>query len=160
MCVRLYAGPLDGEPTLKVLAPWTDGGIRFGGFAPGTYDVWIDAPGFAPALLPDRVLEKGRNDLGEVVLDPGSTITLHILVTEGQAHPRIGLRATREGEPSYYRSVSSRGEASVTLTGLGPGRFKLRASGQMGLAGAGRTGLDEVIEVDGQEAIERTLDLR
>ncbi len=161
VAIRLYDGPAEGEPVHRVEAPCAEGVVRFGGFTPGTYTVWIDAPGFAPAVLPARHLAAGRNDLGDVTLSPGSVVTIRILVPEGQAPPRVGVAARRVGEPAYLRFTSSRGEAEVVLPGLGAGRFKLQVYGQMGLSGAGRGGLEEeVIEVDGESPLERTLDLR
>lgn len=39
--------------------------------------------------------------------------------------PRFAVWARHLGKPDYVRRVISEGEREVTLTGLGPGRFRL-----------------------------------
>jgi hypothetical protein len=56
------------------------------------------------------------------------------------------------------RSLDSRGEAVVVLEGLGPGRCTLRVGGIMGAASDASRG--ELLNVLGDELIERTIDLR
>ena len=90
------------------------------------------------------------------VLGPGSSIRLKILVPDGQAVPRVYLFGRRQEEPAYYRGINSDHEAEVVLSGLGPGRFRVRAS-----TITDRRGLPErEIELDGVNDFELELDLR
>ena len=87
---------------------------------------------------------------------------MKVLVKDGQAIPRIGVFATREGLPSYTRYMNSSGEAEAVLSGLGPGRFRVNVSAIMagGMPGSGKGALQETHEVDGATDLELTLDLR
>ena len=155
--VLLFAGPVGPKPvrTLEVRA--SDDGIRIGGFDPGTYTVWVDAPHAAPVILENVELGEGVTDLGTRAAPPGTTLRVRVLVKEGEAVPRLGLRAQHEGEPGYYRWVNSRGEAVIDLPGLGAGVHRITTHAQMG--GLAK-GLDETITVDGTGVVERVLDLR
>jgi len=156
--IRLYAGDVTGDPVLSVQAPYTEEGVRFGRFSPGTYTLWVDAPGFEPAILSGVTLVEGDNDLGMILLSPGARIVVHVLLPEGWGKPAVTVIARKEEPPSYARVVTSRGEADVTLRGLGRGRFLLLT--WMLDPPQGTRPLHETIEVDGEETIERTLDLR
>ena len=55
----------------------------------------------------------------------GRTVSLR--GSEGEPAPRIYVHAQGLGEPSYARSINSRGESEVLLSGFGPGRFTVSA---------------------------------
>ena len=71
---------------------------------------------------------------------------------EGKELPRLSAFVVREGEPHYVRSVQAWKQAEVRVSGLGPGRFRVRVD-----ADPVGPSLDEVIELDGQADVERTL---
>jgi hypothetical protein len=101
-------------------------------------------------------LVEGETDLGVLRPLPGSSIRLHVRVPEGQDAPRVGLFATRVGEPSYHRGLNSQGETEVVLRGLGPGRFRVTAAPVMAMGGAR---LVETVDCDGASEVVLTLDL-
>ena len=114
----------------------------------GTWTLWIDARGFAPLVMRDVRID-GATDLPRAVFSEGSSVRVHILVSEGQAPPRIAVFATHLGRPEYGRIINSGGEEYVTLPGLGPGRFNIRYESVL-----------TEIEVDGAQNFEFDLDLR
>jgi hypothetical protein len=81
-----------------------------------------------------------------------------ILVKEGTAVPRIYVWANREEAPKYGRGINSNGEDTVVVGGLGPGRFRITTSVNMG--SPGMKSINEVRELDGTNDLELTLDLR
>jgi hypothetical protein len=157
--VFLYWGAPRGEPLCRLRAEVDETTLRFGGFEPGTYTLWIDATPFVPIVLEGVELGAGETDLGAVETSDGATIRLKVLVEEGGDPPRVALFASALGEPSYTRGLNSRGEAEVLVRGLGPGRFGVLAYLVMGGTGA-PPGIQETIESDGKKDIELTLDLR
>ncbi|MGE0190658.1 MAG: hypothetical protein AB7T63_01335 [Planctomycetota bacterium] len=145
------------QPLLESTVRVVETGITVGGFTPGTYDIWIDVPDAAPLALTGVRLTDQVVDLGTVPPRPGATVRLTLLVKEGDAPPRIALRALQEGPRGYSRGVTSRGEAVLALGGLGPGTFRVTTSA---ITMPTVPHLDQTIESDGEGVIEVTLDLR
>ncbi len=130
-------------------------GARFGGFEPGTYDLWFDVPPFAPRRLTGVVLGPGRTDLGAVALSPGARVRLRVEPAPGQPPPRIHVAAYAES-PRHWRAVGPvEALDPVELAGLGPGAYRLLVT----LARSGERVLDEPLVVEGEELLERTVRL-
>jgi hypothetical protein len=155
IAVLLYRGEPEGEPVARLRAVAEGSALRFGGFAPGTYNLWLDAKPFAPITLRGIALGEGESDLGRAATADGSAIRVRIVVPAGQSAPRISLAAWRTGEPVYSRGLNSAGESEVTLSGLGPGTFRVSV---MAVAGGKR--VDQDVTLDGVETREIGLDLR
>ncbi len=155
--VKLFDGPVAGEPvaTLVGLLQEDRKTLHLGGFRPGTYTVWIDTPPFAPTVLKNLKLEDGLDSGEATELDRGSTFVLRIRVKEGSSPPRHSVWVHFEGEPAYSRSMDVSSE-EIRVIGIGSGRFRVTAVSY----GVGGRSLDEVIEFDGANTVERTIDLR
>jgi hypothetical protein len=157
IAVLLFRGEVGADPAFTLMGQADGKGIRFGGYEPGTYTIWVRVPGYAPLILAHRVLGGGATDLGAARLSRGATVRVRILVADGQTAPPLVLNAWREESPAYGSVANSRGEDVVLLQGLGPGRYEL-------FAGSMHTALKQVIRetlvVEGDETHERTLDLR
>ncbi len=124
----------------------------------GRWTLLID-PGsqFQPLVLPDVEIE-GPTELPPAQFTTGSTLRLRLLLPEGSSAPRLYLKATRQQAPVYDRSINSPGEEEVLLTGLGPGRYDLKALQMMG--GVPTIKPNWQVEVDGINDLELELDLR
>ena len=134
---------------------------RGGGFAPGTYDLLFDVPGYVPFKVESVKIEDGDNPLTLPTPDRGTTIRIRLLVEEGQSPPRIFASAHHQGEPRYVRYLNSRGEAEVLLSGLGTGRYKVQAFPMRDMGRPKRSvAIDEEIEVDGKSDLTFELDFR
>jgi hypothetical protein len=154
--VRLYAGPVEGAG--KSLAATLDGAhqnVEFGGFEPGTFTVWIDAPGSAPVVLEGVVFGSTDVDLGEVALSSGASLELQVSVKDGQSPPRFSVWAESLDEPTYVRNVDAAG-SKITLEGLGAGRFRVHATPYNHAV----RGLQEEIVFDGRSKVVRVIDAR
>jgi hypothetical protein len=148
----------EGTEPLERIAIHRDGAWRAGGFARGRYDVWIDVPAAMPQLLRGRELKEGANDLGDVQSLEGSRIRVRLLVRDGFAPPTISLGATHLGEPAYQRLLTTGGgQGEATLSGLGPGRFRVTGGSYWGM---GRGWIDEEVDLDGANEVGLVLDLR
>ena len=145
------------DPVRETSVSVVDQGITVGGYAPGTYDIWLDVPDAVPVLLTGVKLTDRHVDLGTVETRPGATVRVSILTKEGDAAPRIGLSAWYLGPRAYSRWTTSRGENVVTVAGLGPGSFRVTTNGQ---SVAALPRIDQTVESDGEGVIELTLDLR
>ena len=133
--------------------------LRFGGFKPGVWTVWIDLPSeghaaVAPAVMRDATLGEGRTDLGTLRFESGSRVLLRVRVNEGRPAIPVRATATRLDGPPYDRS--NRGSPDA-IGGLGPGRFRIRMQADVG---SSSPSVEEDREVDGEHDIEVTLDLR
>lgn len=155
--VRLFRDEPAGRPEFTVTAQAGDREWKGGGFPPGTYTLWIDVPESVPVVRRGVKLDEDA-DLGDLPMEPGSTLRIRVLVKEPFAAPRIDVWANRLDEPRYYRGVNSNGESVVVVTGLAAGRYRVTGGVTMAM-GSGRM-LNEEIEADGATDIERTLDLR
>jgi|GEM_PF-4562656 len=155
--VALFQGDPVGAPlsehTLELEGPRA----RFGGFKPGTYTLWIDAPPHAPLVRRSVVLGAGETDLGEFKADVGLSVRVTLLPADGQPAPKINVGVYREDAPKLSRSVNVQDASQpVTLSGLPPGRARLVVS----LSRSGENVLDEPIDVVAPGPLERTVDLR
>lgn len=157
--VRLYRDEPVGQPEFTVNALAEDREWKGGGFTPGTYTLWLDVPEALPVVRRGVKLE-GDTDLGDLPMEPGSTLRIRVLVKEPFAAPRIHVWASRVGEPRYYRGVNSNGEEVVPVPGLAAGRYRVTGGVTMAMGGGVGQMLNEEIELDGTTDVERTLDLR
>lgn len=130
--VLFFHGEPAGEPSLERNAVAAEGRYRAGGFEPGTWTLWIDAPGHAPATLRGVVLGEGTTDLGDVVLDPGLSLRVRIATFPNEVAPRIGVSVSRKDGPRFSRSAGSNGEADVVVRGLVPGTYEVFVFPQTG----------------------------
>jgi len=153
--VRLYKGPVEGEGiALMGTLDRAAERIEFGGFAPGTYAVWVDTLTAAPLVLENVELADSDADLGTHAPRAGSTLRIHVQVKEGQSPPRMHLTASRLDAPTYMRHVDASG-STIVLSGIGPGRFQVTGAFY---TGTGR--FDEEITFDGENDVERTIEAR
>jgi len=155
--VLQFAGEPMGKPIAWFHAPIEDGVARFSGVAPGTWTLWIDPQdGFAPIVLRDVEVVAGTMTLSQLALETGSSLRVHVLVKPGLSVPRVYVAARRRGEPSYLRSINSRGEDVVLVPGLGKGTFDVTLDGPIG---EGRRSA-KTVELDGVHDADLDLDLR
>lgn len=80
-------------------------------------------------------------------LSEGATLTVEIDVPKRESAPRLAVLAISVDGPIIRRSLSSRGEASVLLRGLGAGTFRVRVGSVKSLA----EGADFEVELDGAD---------
>jgi len=153
--VLLYRDDPGGDPAARLEAVRDGDRLTFGGYRPGTYTIWLDAGPDAPVVLREVELGPSSTDLGTVDGRRGAVIRVVIEVEDGGSPPRIALFAHALDEPRYRRGTNSSGEAVVELAGLGAGRFEISASP----VGGGK-GLQEVVELEAGQTLERVLDLR
>jgi hypothetical protein len=159
VAVLLYRGEPEGASLHKTTAR-VEGGrtVRFGGFAPGTYTVWIDADPFAPVVLRDVALGEGETDLGAVTLEEGRKVRLRILAKEGEPTGHVSVWATRKGEPTYRRAAYGRdAKEGVWVSGLGSGVFDVSAST---ITTQGPKSVEETVDLTSATEATLTLDLR
>jgi hypothetical protein len=132
-----------------------------GGFAPGTYTLFVDVPTALPVIRHGVKLLAGDNDLGNLPMEKGGTIRIRVLVNKPFAPPRISAFATRVESPRFTRGLNSNGEAEVVLSGLLPGRYSVSAGPIMTRIMSGGSGvISKEIEVTAEGGPELTLDLR
>jgi len=103
------------------------GSLRFEGLAPGRWTLFFDLPGRAPTVRSDVLLEAGDNDLGMLALSRGSSLRLRVETRTGALPPALVVSAQAQAAPRYQRSISTQGEATFELAGLGAGRFRVTA---------------------------------
>ncbi len=149
---------VDGKAVYDLEGRCEGGLLTFGGYEPGRYKIWLDTPSHAPLTLGTRFLGRGLTDLGRAALLKGASVRVRVLVPDGQSPPRLTLLASYAGPPAYVRSMDGRGESVVMLGGLGPGRCTFSVGGIMEAPGAASQ--EEILDVAGDEVIERTIDLR
>jgi hypothetical protein len=156
--VLLFREGAEEPASIERPARLADGVLTVGGYAPGTYRVWLDVAPFAPLDLGRHTLGDGPTDLGRASLSTGAAVTIRLLVPDRQAPPRLVVNVQCLATPSYGRFLNSKGEALVRLSGLLPGKHRLVVGSLMGaLRGKG---LDEEIELPENGTLERTIDLR
>ena len=132
-----------------------DGVARFA-VPRGTWTLWIDAgEDFAPLELRDVAVDDVTL-LEPATFEPGSAVRVRLLVSPGEAAPRIYVSASHEGLPASFRSRNSRGETEVVLAGLGPGRFRVAAMATM----AKQRLPEREVELDGRSELTLDFDLR
>jgi len=128
---RIRVGVWEGEPTGAPKqwqrALYADGVIRFGGLEPGRYSLLVEPRyRFAPLVLRDVEAKDGVTELPSANFVEGSRLRVRILTAPGFDPPRIYVYAQSIDAPAYFRDINSSGEAEPVVTGLGPGRFRVR----------------------------------
>jgi len=158
--VLLFRGEVAGEPVARIAAYLEEDGARYRvrGIVPGTWTLWIDAPGYVPLVLRDVELPAGTSDLGAPAFSRGTTLRVRLRLPEGRDAPRVYVSAVCEAEPRYWRSLNSGGGIELVLPGLGAGTFEVRCRPVMG----GVTP-DEItrrtITVDGRNDVELVFEM-
>ncbi|QDV07211.1 RNA polymerase sigma factor [Planctomycetes bacterium Poly30] len=148
-----------------VLLPLEGQDLAFGGFAPGRYSVWIDTGhAVAPLLLADIELTDGANDLTWAEFPAGSSLDFQIETAQGTSPPRIAPSAWSKarmpsGDPLIHRSMNSRGETGVKLTGLWKGAYRVRCSIVAERISSLKTVIDQELELDGVTSVPLPVDL-
>ncbi|MDJ0976354.1 MAG: carboxypeptidase-like regulatory domain-containing protein [Planctomycetota bacterium] len=156
IAVHLYKGAVDGEGTkVSGMLDAAHTKVEIGGYEPGTWTLWLDAPGYAPVVLKDVRLGDGDTDLGEVALEDGATLRIDVKVKDGQSPPRLSVWLTKLDAPVYTRNLDQAGE-TLRLQGIGAGRFRLNVSAYSGAA----PGINEELEFDGTTEVVREIDAR
>lgn len=123
-----------GDPgAIRAMTIVEDGQHLVGGFAPGTYHLWIDTFRRAPIVLASRTLGVGTTDLGLLTPPAGAVLRVKVLGAAGSAAPPLWVVARRQGVPALSRiGVRPKGSTDdVRVAGLGPGTYEvsLRGSG-------------------------------
>jgi RNA polymerase sigma-70 factor (ECF subfamily) len=124
--VHLYRGEPVGEPVSTHIAEGTDV-FRIGGFAPGTWTLYIDAPARAPGVLLDVNLTNGKTDLGTIRLEDGASVRFNMKLAPGAAPPNLFIHAWPLGAPGHHRGLNSLGRGDLVLRGLGKGPYRITA---------------------------------
>lgn len=135
--VLLYDAAPAGTPTgqsLLHLVPVAGSGrapmleATFQGYRPGTYTLWIDVPGFAPAVVEGVALGEGSSVIGPVALARGSSLLLRTSGGAGRFRQAVRVTAEGIGEPGTVRTWSSDDgpDAEWALAGLPAGRHRVR----------------------------------
>jgi hypothetical protein len=152
----------EGEEVLTCHPMRSEGVLRFGGFVPGRYDVWLGGAGYAPVVLPGVTLGKGETVLSDVRFGEGSTIEVEFLQPKGAQPVVARLRAESVTGPHYLRTGFGHGRAGMgyRLSGLGKGRFKFLVRLFMSGPGGTRTLHESEVDLDGTETHKITVDLR
>jgi len=159
IAVRLYRGAAEGHPAFQLRAERTDETWVAGGFPPGEYTLFVDVPEGAPVVRPVELAGK-ELDLGALPVAEAGSLVVDVDVREPFVAPRIYAWVERLDEPRHARSVNSRGEESVVVKGLLPGRYRVRAAPHMGSFVPGRTGIDEEVVIEEGGRVELELSIR
>lgn len=151
--VLLFRGEPRGEPVSRHLAAVEGTRLRFGGFEPGTYTVWIDTPPFAPLVLFDLALAEGDRDYGRHAVDPGATLRLKLAGTGGSARRAVMVAAHAVGDggaPVYHRVQHEVPcEPDGLFSGLGAGTFDVEVS----IPGSGQSAIRRRVDSKGSGEI-------
>ena len=152
----LYSGELNTEHAVPVHVTLNGAHdtLTLGKYKPGTYTLWVDVPNKAPLVMRNVTLTDKSIDLGHVATTPGSRFRLTVKVKEGQSPPRMSLFVTAENKPTYSRRTD--GAGTLVVEGIGKGRFRVDGNSYGGSAAR----INEVIEFDGENDVEREIDLR
>lgn len=145
---------------LRGLARGKERRVEIGGVTPGTWTLWINAPGLPPKVLSDVELSDGATDLGLVAFDPGSSIRVRLT---GDVSQRTWIRAIAKAGPAFHRRVYAEGRNEAILKGLPPGRYEVLVSVDEDhpLGSPGEVGIRDVdVDVDVEEGRETVVDWR
>ncbi len=156
-------GATSARPT--AIQPVADGGLfRAGGFAAGTYTLWITfGRGHAPLVRPGLVLGSTTIDLGTLTPPRGSNLRVRIAGLAERPTAAVWATVNHEGEPAYTRHGSLDRDAGELLsTGLGAGRFHVvvRGAGLSPGSPTARVLLDRIVTVDGESDVTLDVTLR
>jgi hypothetical protein len=162
--VLLFRGNPEGTPVSEHLLESGENGLRFGGYAPGTYTMVIDVggswmagdPGYAPKVVRDVKLGTGATRLGTIRLEEGASVRLDIRLPEGSSAPQLFVNAKALGGLFHMRGFNYFGKGECLLRGLGKGPYRITVT-----SGDSMTVLlDRQVESDGAGEIPLSLDLR
>ncbi len=156
--VLLFRGDPVGEAAFEAPGRLEGPRLRFSGFVPGRYTVWIDSAPYAPTVLHGVDLRDGENDLGLVTVSAGTTIVLKVLTKNGALPPMLEFLGSSVAQPNGAPMQFRRSELSgteVRLTGFAAGRIRVYTWAQ----GQPR-GIDRTLDVDGTGEVQLELDLR
>ena len=131
--------------------------FRFSGYVPGSYDLFLDAPPFAPKTLRDVKLGAGKTELGEIAFERGSTVTVRLRSSEGKPAPSASITAWQNAAPAYFRN-QGRGPDAFRVRGLAAGHFTIQVT-WTDAAGQSRDANAE-IDVDGRSDLVLDVDVR
>ena len=150
-----------GEPALAVYPVGAGREVRFGGYEPGRYAVWIDGGSMAPKTLRDVVLGEGDTRIDAVALEPGSPLRIGLRrASADTAGGMLFVEAVHQGEPRYVRAwAGEAGTRAVTLAGLGALHLRVKVE-RPSPAGHMEVLLDREVEADGWSELALPLDLR
>ena len=115
--VRLFRGPPTGEGVYLARAPVADGRLRFGGYPPGRYTVWIDPEReYAPVIYPDVELGGGETLLPAAAAHEGAKIRVRLKVA-GPAALAVGVGVEVDviAEALVEAAPAGRGGAALGL---------------------------------------------
>lgn len=140
----LFPGDPSGDPVSEHEARWTDGVATFGGFRPGKWTVVLDPPSLleierdgtwvhrlpsrVPAVLPGVTLGEAVSDLGEVAFEEGLEVRIRIDGPVEDPPPTLLAEVEALDAPRYRRAASNRGLRGIPVSGLRPGRVRVRVS--------------------------------
>jgi hypothetical protein len=126
--VRFWkADEVDGDGTSRPTIA-RDGRFRAASPGPGTWALQIEQPGFAPIVLDFVDLGSGVTDLGTLRQSEGATLTVRLHPGEKGLPSNVRVQAELQGPRAYsvWGGELTAGEPpTVTLKGLGPGRFRV-----------------------------------
>ncbi len=160
--LQVHLIPEKGKGRAAVIQPVARAGtFRAGGFAPGTYTLWIVFGSAHPPLI-RRGLElgTGSTDLGVVRPPRGSTVRIRVAGLAQKPGATVWAVVNHEGKPAYTRHGRlDRETGELTCSGLGAGSFRVvvRGAGLVAGAPATRVLLEKVVTLDGES--ETTLDV-
>jgi len=101
------------DPQGGVVSIEASDALRFAGFAPGRYDLWIDLDGCVPQERSDVLLAEGETAL-DLECDPGATLRV---IVPGEVPVSASVQSL--DAPRYRRT------GATEVTGLGAGRFQV-----------------------------------
>jgi len=153
---RYAAGtPPEGEPLEWHYSAFQEGELRCS-LPLGRWNLLVvPTARWAPLTLSAIEID-GMTRVPDTTFGVGSSVHVRVLVAEGNAPPRIYVRAERVGAPVYSRSINSRGEDRVSLGGLGPGTYRISLSA----FSVSATAPEQTVKLDGKADVELEFDLR
>ena len=123
VAARVVVSHLDaGTPPVTIESAVAHGDLRFGGYAPGPSRLFVDVQGFAPITIERAELGAHLTTLGDFDLCEGRAVRVEIDGSPA-APARVVVKATSSSQPRYVRRVTIAKGETMTLSGLGPGRF-------------------------------------
>jgi hypothetical protein len=150
--VLLFRGEPIGEPVFEAPGLLEGPRLRFSGFVPGRYTVWIDSAPYAPTVLRGVDLRDGENDLGQVTVSSGTTVVLKV----PQRRPPPMLELSDAGHQASGHRCTSGGAAFGPRSACGlRGRQDPRAR-----TGKAYRAASPYLDVDGTGEVQLELDLR
>ena len=159
LTVQLHRGDPGRDPVLTTQPIADAGTFRFGGFAPGTYTLWIGfGAKYAPTVRRGLELGAGRTELGLITPSEGETLIFDLQEADA-GFTTLWASATSVEPPAYARHGSGATSGQpLALAGVGAGRFRVVVRG--GTAGGVRVLMDEERTFDGRGETRITVGVR